>query len=636
MSRRSLVVAVVVVALSTLGPAFASSALEESREANAPGTPLAREAPSDERPPPQASAPLAAAPGPQAASPLVDIPLRSRYPSRVFLPGLPEVGMYPPGSGLEHQDETHLIQHLYQTYSLYSERQDGERVELELTGFRTIYRPQFARTVYYPDLMTLGTDWEIRTVVRRLRHDGGEATAWYDAEWVPVENRAKNPRTSRLLGMSALDILTLGADKYPIRRRTVAITSYRVHVAYMGRTHDYKAVGRWQIDEEGNLQLAVVDNVVPEVGLAVGEKVLPRHGLLAPEKDLPFESVAAPLVSPSCIAQTFPTFHSPQQTRHNALDHLSGRHEAVYIGAFDCSCSSTCTSACEASAFVEACQDHGALIAALGEHRARAASDGIGGSQAEGQNVGATCTGGMGCVVVDCPDGACTVTVTASVGVISFSFSTDAPILLSANLSQNHTCGRCTVTDPGEDPPTGPVLHGCENWCGSPIVVDLDRGGFRFTDVAGGVRFDLDGDGERERMAWIAAGAGDGWLALDRDGDGAIGSGAELFGDFTPQPPADEPHGYLALAAYDGDGDRAITAADAVFGDLRIWLDADRDGVSQPGELSPLGAWGIVAVELDAVESRRRDPHGNELRYAARVRLDRGTTQSADVFLLRE
>lgn len=234
-----------------------------------------------------------------------------------------------------------------------------------------------------------------------------------------------------------------------------------------------------------------------------------------------------------------------------------------------------------------------------------------------------------------CPGGACAqITTSVSVGVLNISFSSNSPTILKASLDANFSCARCTETLNQEPTDPGPLNR--DDPPPSPIVVDLDRGGFRFSDLAGGVRFDIDGDGTAEEISWIATGSGDGWLALDRDGDGFIGSGVELFGNFTPQPATPAPHGYRALAVYDGDGDRAITAADAVFGDLRIWIDADHDGVAQPGELSSLGAWGIVAVELEVTESRRRDRHGNELRYAARVRLGHGTTQSADVFLLRE
>jgi hypothetical protein len=210
------------------------------------------------------------------------------------------------------------------------------------------------------------------------------------------------------------------------------------------------------------------------------------------------------------------------------------------------------------------------------------------------------------------------------------------------NRDQVVTFGSCPCAPVcGEQDPIDPNIQGCAPECGSPIVIDLDRGGFRFSDTAGGVFFDLDGDGVVERIAWAAEDSGDAWLALDRNGNGTIDNGTELFGNFTPLPPCEEPHGYHALAVYDakghgGDGDGAITAADAVFSALRLWIDSDRDGVSQPDELFSLESFGIRLIDLDYVTAERRDPHGNRLRYKSLVRLAKGTTQSVDVFLLQE
>jgi len=168
----------------------------------------------------------------------------------------------------------------------------------------------------------------------------------------------------------------------------------------------------------------------------------------------------------------------------------------------------------------------------------------------------------------------------------------------------------------------------CGHPCDEPVLISLGDQEYQLTDLEHGVRFDLSGDGTLESLPWTASGSDDAFLVLDRNQNGRIDNGLELFSHVSPQPEPPEgeaPHGFRALAVFDdplngGNADGEISNQDAIFRHLRLWLDADHDGLTDAGELLGLDDGKLSSISLDYTDANEHlDAFGNIFKFSTLV-----------------
>ncbi|MBP6014326.1 MAG: AHH domain-containing protein [Alphaproteobacteria bacterium] len=156
-----------------------------------------------------------------------------------------------------------------------------------------------------------------------------------------------------------------------------------------------------------------------------------------------------------------------------------------------------------------------------------------------------------------------------------------------------------------------------------PLVIDVDGDGVELTSSQT-TYFDMNGDGWAERTTWVRG--GDGFLVMDINANGKIDNITEMFGNATTSA-------LTALAALDTNADGKISAADSAFASLRVWIDANQDGVTDAGELKTLSQVNIRDISLTPTGGAG-NLRGNAVRATGTfTRNDNSTGTTADILL---
>jgi hypothetical protein len=150
--------------------------------------------------------------------------------------------------------------------------------------------------------------------------------------------------------------------------------------------------------------------------------------------------------------------------------------------------------------------------------------------------------------------------------------------------------------------------------CNTPLVLVFDDKPVEMIDAESTpmATFDISMRGEGSCITTDWPTAATPWLVVDRDGNGSIDGGHELFGSGTRlRDGAPAQHGFAALAEFDHNHDGRVDAHDPEFAKLMLWRDHDADRLSSPTELEPLRSAGVEQLAVDFDVRRECDERGN-------------------------
>ncbi len=492
----------------------------------------------------------------------------------------------------------------------------------------------------------------------QIHRDGQESTHfsanWIRGEgsWFYLEEHLRHDHRA------VSEVLAEASSAVPWVKNLDTLVTFQVSLRLDGRKREYRAAMLLSHDTVGIRQLHPVDYLLEgldealtqEPTLLTDEVVVDPRGT-GPKLDAALGEgwfgLGRRADKTTCIPLS--TRRTRIQSASGTNGHITGAHTVEAEFEHSCTCDSACESTCISDTSWHQCIDLGTRQGYFCHKRS---TNGKRGSHSANGS-GAACGAAEGCSQVTCPTPSCNICNSAPVsiggGPLSFSITVTGSANWSRLIESSHNCAPCVEAPDGGDQGAPPDQGGDPNGGGgsnptSPILINLGGHGFFLTGLDDPVQFDLDADGYAETVGWSTPEGDEAFLVLDRNGNGTIDDGRELFGNYTDQPDSADRNGFLALTVFDdgstgGNADGIISAEDAIFPWLQLWHDRDHDGISTPDELTPLDESEVVAIHLSPVFAQRRDRHGNLLRYAAHVQFAGPPHQglaAIDVFFVTE
>lgn len=535
---------------------------------------------------------------------------------------------------------------------------DSEYLRFELTRFHVGPITEILGSLHDDLITTKGELVDLTRSTTNLNNQGEHiafAAQWTKAQYASIDDPKWTMR----------DILSFESQQY---YDVGEYASYEVTVFYKGKSRSYKALALFHnaYGSTNDLMPAFWDVVVGSGGTltevwkenlpAVGEKIeseshaFPKFRSKAPS-DVIYrthhsrnqlariapslnQTVALMPEGSTTITQSYSDTESIlpdiSSTTEDFRDHSAGSHGMKVGWRASCTALTGNEQYCKVEPNGIFTWENGTTDLLFYIHRNRDADKDQSATGPRGQTI--TCYHGRGLATRYCLNPNCTFDVSLTGSGLNIKMS--GGDVWNGEVAHSHTCAMPSATNNCNNVLAKQkcLMNGgdwdtstCRCSILSPILIDINGDGFALTDQSHGVSFDLNADGQPDQIGWTTRGSDNAWLAFDRNGNGRIDNGSELFGNATPQPPAIEPNGFLALEQFDrpvagGNGDGWIGPADTVFDVLRLWQDVNHNGISEPSELHRLTELGIRRIELDYRTANRTDEYGNRFRFRAKVK----------------